>query len=44
MTDRSLQTAIAAMCIAMVSIVAASWTIHLVTPQQVAPQTSTLTR
>lgn len=42
MTDRSLQNAIAAMCIAMVSIVAASWTIYLVTPQKVAPSPATL--
>lgn len=44
MNDRSLQTTIAAMLLCSVSIVAASWTLYLVTPHQVAPQTSTLHR
>ena len=44
MYDRTLQTTIAAMLLCSVSIVVASWTIYLVTPHQVAPQTSTLRR
>jgi len=43
MTDKQLQTSIAIMCFAMISIVAGAWTIHLVTPQKVAPSPSTLT-
>ena len=43
MTDRSLRRSIAAMLFCSVSIVAGSWIIHLVTPQQVAPTPSTLT-
>ena len=43
MTDRDLQNAILAMCIAMVAIVAGAWTLHLVTPQRVAPSPATLT-
>ena len=41
--DRSLQNTIIIGCIAMVAIVAASWTLHLVTPQRVAPLPSALT-
>ena len=44
MNDRSLQNSIAAMLLCSVSIVAAAWTIHLVTPQQVAPSPAALTR
>ena len=43
MYDRTLQTTIAAMLLCSVSIVAAAWTIHLVTPQKVAPSPVTLT-
>jgi hypothetical protein len=43
MTDRSLRLSIAAMLLCSVSIVAGAWIAHLVPPQQVAPQTSTLT-
>ncbi len=43
MTDRSLRFSIAAMLIAMVGIVVGSWTLHVVTPQQLAPSPSTLT-
>lgn len=43
MTDRDLQNSIAAMVIAMVAIVAGSWTLHLVTPQRVAPAPATRT-
>ena len=43
MTDRSLRLSIAAMLLCSVSIVAGSWIIHLVTPQQVAPTPTTLT-
>jgi len=44
MNDRSLQTSIAAMLFCSVSIVVGAWTIHLMTPQQVSPSPSALTR
>ena len=43
MTDRSLRRSIAAMLLCSVSIVAAAWTIHLVTPHEVAPSPAILT-
>lgn len=43
MTDRSLRHSIAVMLLCSVSIVAAAWTIHLVTPQKVAPSPAILT-
>lgn len=43
LTDRSLRLSIAAMLLCSVSIVVGVWTLHLVTPQQVAPVPATLT-
>lgn len=43
MSEKQLQTTIMFGVVAMLSIVASGWAIHLVTPQKVAPAPPTLT-